>query len=234
MIHPWWEVEELLDHLKDRPDLWTRGSEGRLWVRYEGDDAVCALQLVPPKGTGPYRQYTVIAKGLKWPQEGTEKYVVNLFRHFTSYDERLRTQKILQEGLGLDERKASLGAIAIGAAVVEDDPDPECSHFPPAPATVAEDLPDHLTYALYIGGYLKLIPRGERLEIQISIPVNAKYGGGFPPIPLRGFVRAFDGHTELATAFLAGTAVTASVDPRRTESETDADLDQDPVGDSNS
>lgn len=86
------ELEELVEHLSARPDIWRK--HGRAWLRVlksSDEEPQVALGFVvqpaPEEGL-----YYLIAKNVLWSENGTHEYVEWLLDKYTAYTMR---QKII-------------------------------------------------------------------------------------------------------------------------------------------
>lgn len=88
-----YELDELVEHLAARPDIWIL--HGKVWLRIlkstEAEPQV-ALGIMP--GPAPQEGLFVLsAKNVLWSQEGTKEYVLWLLEKYTAYT--LRQQIIV-------------------------------------------------------------------------------------------------------------------------------------------
>ena len=195
------EYNELREHLRDRPDIWTELPNG-LWARSVDDVPQLALVLTPKNGTVDLR---VVPSG--WDDDECTKYIENLLAHWTSYGQRLRIQKFLE---GIVEGTAADTAHQLIRILHSDSWDPENAPFQLSlPADVAgpdiktEDLPKLLHFPLVGGGWLRLAPQTTAFHVTVSVPLHKDYGGGYAS-HLTGYVRPSDGRIRQAAAMLSG------------------------------
>src|SRR5262245_26099971 len=159
----WWEVEELLVHLRSRPDLWTELDTPGTWVRDDprGDTLLQAfvLVLVATKDTtSPNRLTVVQSLPLEWSAEDVDSYLLWLVGHWTSYAQRTVVTQFLIDELKVVPADAPLYAIAIGGMSQEAISQPEPSlpaiqdeFWPkePIPVPTAFGDPTHLGTFLF-------------------------------------------------------------------------------------
>lgn len=214
----WWEVEELLEHLRSRPDLWTRSEESNaLWLRTEPrlddvDAQAFGLLIVEPSDkTSPYRQYVLQTIPILWDAEHTSSYLAWLVSGWTSHQRRATLTKLLREALDTPPETAPLAAIAIEALDwSEDGPEPEPGLPPlqeelwprdPLPPLVFEKDPTLVgTFLLTQGaGWLQLRLNGGMLRVIAAL--RTKTG---ETLSLQGLLRPTRGRARDAAAKLAG------------------------------
>lgn len=199
----WWEYEELLDHLRSRPDLWTLDDTTGMWLRTnENSDPCVALAIRGPSNTGPYRQYNVGIIPMDWTVEESDAYVLRLVSMWTSYGIRMKTVELLttDDGILMEPKTAMAVSVAIGAMENEPRFDPEKEKL-----FVQGKLPDFMSgfapdpfeqgRALHFingGGYLSFARRGDMLQVKISLK-HPKSGGFGGCGQLTGYVRPQNG-----------------------------------------
>ena len=214
MTLTYWEVEELIDHLECRPDIWTLDPDTQLWIR-SNDDAtpLCALN-INVGTTGPFRLSSVRVVPLEWTNSVSEEYLTRLLRHWTSYNTRVEMAAFLStdDSVHMDPALAMQVAVVLGRIGQEPTADPELSPEP-VQQRLLEDgrnngFPNRYfaferrVFYLIGGGYASVSKRGEMLHVQLSIPMR---GGGFSGEgQLAGFVRPINGSIGRALEMLFG------------------------------
>jgi hypothetical protein len=188
----WWEHEELLDHLRTRPDLWEPDPDSPLWIRKDSEGGPAfALQLIEPEAPGPYRMYTLSWTPVSWEEDEVEEYLLRLLYFWTSYSTRLGMEKILQDELKLDADTAYLMAVALQRAQVEPNEDPEKLPRPPRRQALWEQNVGIATAAvlpLVRSGAVHLSKHHEMIRVSIDI-TNPYPANGPHHFRLTGFVR---------------------------------------------
>lgn len=194
----WWEYAELLEHLKNRPDLWE--TDGTMWVRKSEETAAFALQFLPPQETGPYRMYSLFTTEVTWSDEEIQHYLERLCYFWTSYSTRLEFTQLLTSELKLDPQTSWLMSIALMRASVEPKSDPELTSPPPRVQHLWSDVPGEVAWKdvqgvigdvilpLNKGGYVSLAKHHEMLRISVDV-VNPYPANGPHSFHLSGFVK---------------------------------------------
>jgi hypothetical protein len=199
----WWEVDELLEHLSSRSDLWTQSSDDpRVWMRTDTRSEPPAdafgLFLGSPTAvaSGSFRIFALHAIPMTWSPDYVQAYVLWLLKHWTTYQRRQVVSSFLQSELGVDSGTALIAAIAIDGLDWEDG-----QAFEPAGPPLQEELwPEDMPTAtfendpMHVGTYLFSGSAGwVRLRLRsgmfhISLALRGK-GTPAPLIALQGFVR---------------------------------------------
>lgn len=211
----WWEFDELLEHLRGRPDIWTQSEENEfLWLRgqtlwsSDGDAKTisgCAFSCCPPiDATSPFRLFQIDIIPLEWEEAYCQEYLRRTLECWTTYGQRKRVETFLVEELQVSTEHAMLGAIGLGAQdYAEERVDPDSvsgpeqqsrlwpDSLPPLSLTPLPDPLDVGTWLLQGGGYVSLRLQAEMLRVSISIKDNK--ADGYGP-PLRGYVRPPSGN----------------------------------------
>ena len=207
----WWEYDELLEHLKDRPDIWTQSEDNPfLWLRSqtirattpeEEDETTNGLALVitpPADESSHFRLFTIEIHVFDWEQDYCHQYLIDLLHHWTLYSRRARIEKFLATDLGLTPDIARLGAIGITSFDQLSEPEDPDSSETPAPKKIwADMIPPDVdipildsfdigTWFLRDGGYVNLKHKNGAIITRISI--RHPRTNGFTH-PLRGVVR---------------------------------------------
>ena len=218
----WWEYDELLEHLQDRPDIWTHDPEVNpfLWLRQDrpwseaepvAQEPAVGLNFLPPGSPdSPYRMYGVQILPLSWAEADCEAYVSRLIGSWTSYGLRIGREALLRD-CRIAEEEVPLIALALGVLDHADGPvGPPVGSDEPVADALAPILPapkDPLeigTYLLSEGGYVRLRLAGGQIQTRLSIPSKGKRGlRSFGPV-LEGYVRPIDGRIRDTAVFLAG------------------------------
>jgi hypothetical protein len=231
----WWEYEELLEHLEQRPDIWMQSEENPLlWMRLvksprldveEEVGNALALHFMPPTQEGPYRQYGIQVFPQEWPEAECTSYLDDLLSKWTAFGHRKRTVATLRD---CQVEHAELIAIAVEAIdwLEAPAPDPETASkhsdalqqrmYPPAPD------PIDITTELFYGnrGWMNLRRAGGMIRVRASV----KSRDGLWGQQLEGFVRPRDGRIEDTVSFLLGLGSSASADARQDIDDARAEL----------
>jgi hypothetical protein len=217
----WWEHDELLEHLRSRPDLWTEDND--LWVRFarrpvdEEQIAVFAMQLLPPVGTGRFRMYTLHSTPVVWEDTTVTEYLEWVLRNFTTYGARIETVRILTEELGVPLDKANMGAVVLShthcvGSIYEQpqyfEPDAMQRPDPLLPVPVQQRVLGQ--WELVRGGWLRLCENGSQL-LSILLDINGHQSehraNAFPGpsvVAFRGMVRPIGTDMSLLHTHLYG------------------------------
>lgn len=124
----WWEFDELLEHFRSRPDIWT--ADGDLWVRYSDAETqvpLLAVQTVPPTSDSRFRTGVIIATPLGVTQEEMESYITSLLVGHTSYAERVDAARFLSSELNVDVQVAEKAATILAYLFLIGPLDPKLS-----------------------------------------------------------------------------------------------------------
>lgn len=213
----WWEVEELLEHMRSRPDIWTQSSDdARMWFREEPRNPATqafALLILPPKDeSSPFRLSTLQTMAVSWDEEYISSYLLWLVSHWTSFRRRTVVTKFLESELGIDPKTAPLAAIAVEGLSWDADETKE----PEAPPLQDELWPREITLPAdafvsdpsLLGTYLLSGSAGWiqlRLQggmIRASLHIRAKDSPEI--LTLQGFLRPTNGRTRDTAAAIAG------------------------------
>lgn len=185
----WWEHEELLEHLKNRPDIWSATQDPSTWLRTDKEGtALCALRFRgPDRPNHRFRQFQVLPIELAWDVDTTQEYALRLLRKWTSYGIRIETANLLLTELGLAANVANAAAIAIAGIEQTGIQDPDGSVFPAPtqgelwPDSARPELPAPLRerayrYIGFFGGGFSIDYRGGRLHFALEIAGANKVG----------------------------------------------------------
>jgi hypothetical protein len=211
----WWEVDELLEHLRSRPDLWTQSSDNeQLWLREDHETEAFGLLLIaPPDMSSPFRMFALHPIEMAWDSDYVDSYLLWLVSHWTSFRRRSVVTAFLERELGVPTENAPLAAIAIEGLSWEEDATPEPSAPPvqeelwpapvPPPTSFAVD-PTLVGTFLLSGnsGWLQLRLLGGMLRVNLVLRTRNTQ----QTIPLQGLVRPLNGRTRDAAAKIAGWA----------------------------
>lgn len=211
----WWEVDELIEHLRSRPDIWTQSSDNeQLWLREDKDGSAFGLLFIaPPDPTSPFRMFVLQTIELGWNTSYIDDYLLWLVNHWTSYRRRTVVTSFLEKELNVPHADAPLAAIAIEGLGWEEDETPEpIVRFPiqeelwpelaPPPQLSFADDPTLVGTYLLAGntGWFQLRLVGGLLRITL----NMRSRNGTVTLPLQGLIRPMNGRVREAAALLAG------------------------------
>jgi len=132
----WWEREELLEHLRQRSDIWAQNEQNPdLWLRTvrlagpsieseglepeelrveEQEKGACAFHFVPEQSSS-HKLWTLNTYALEWSEEYVNAYAEHLLRHWTTYGQRCTVAKFLRETLHVPEDQVESAAIELEA-----------------------------------------------------------------------------------------------------------------------
>jgi hypothetical protein len=188
------EAEELMDHLRSRPDIWHEGDD-LMFVRTDREGTMClGLKLVPPAARGTYSTWMLHVLPSAWDAGESAVYVEQLVCKWTSFSLRQRFARFFMTELKLPPKTAEAAALICAVIVCEADPDPEATWQPPLPDITTPKLLPRVattlsqTYLLQGRGWLKLELAGNMIgaEMSVSDPDGEMHR-------LRGFVKGTNG-----------------------------------------
>ena len=184
------ETVELLYHLATVPGSWTESQETPgLWIRSEGESALCAIQISENALTGMFQ---VSGTPLSWSQEETETFLDGLVRTWTSFPRREALEKVLQE-----HGSEPTDVLARRVMAVPFLP-PACRVDLPEIEIRASSTPGEALFQVVGGGFLLLQKAPYGLWCTVSLPSSRAHQSFGPPLHgfLAGTLLSHDVHTE--------------------------------------